>query len=288
MQEIITLGILTAIGGSILFSIYHGEKKLNGHRRDVYKRGLTPEHIKMLESLILYQRMPQELKEELQGKIAIFLDEKRFEGCAGLIVTDEMRVTVAAGACVLLLNKKSDCYPKLPSVILYPHAYFSNSHLCDGFVADVETVTLGESWDNGSLVLSWPDVKADSLNSYSPHHLVIHEFAHQLDQLDGIADGIPILESPADYFRWEAVMTDEFGKLRREADRGQPDVIDDYGATNPAEFFAVTTEAFFCLPHIMQQAHPDIYNELKLFYKLDPVTWALPEIYSDEILGASV
>ncbi|MEI6891658.1 MAG: M90 family metallopeptidase [Pontiella sp.] len=199
---------------------------------------------------------------QLGGLMHIFLKTKHFEGCGGLKLTKEMKVTVAAQACMLLLGRDIAVYPKLKTVLLYPHTY-----------TDGETARLGESWNTGVVVLSWNSVLGGAHNFADGHNVTFHEFAHQLDQESGTADGAPILGQSNAYQTWARVFSHEYEDLVEKIEHGQRDVMDEYGATNPAEFFAVATETFFEKPQQMQNKHPELYTQLRGYYKVDPTEW---------------
>ena len=226
------------------------------------------------KNVALYQHLPQNLKEELHRDINVFLHEKNFEGCGGLQITDAIRITIAAQACLLLLKRKSTFYPKLSSILVYPGAYVAKQ---TSFIGDIpvqmDSARLGESWTNGAVVLAWDHVKQESMDIDDGHNVILHEFAHQLDQEDGRADGAPILEQRSSYVSWARILGREYGELIRKVENQHRDVIDSYGATNPAEFFAVVTETFFKRPKNLNKKHPGLYEELKLYYKMDPLQW---------------
>jgi len=222
----------------------------------------------------LYQLLPEPLRRELHGHINVFLDEKNFEGCGGLEVTDEIRVTIAAQACILLLNRNTKCYPRLVSILVYPSAYVANKVRQGGSTEVVgDQARLGESWQHGAVVLSWDDVMRGSRDIKDGHNVVLHEFAHQLDQEDGSADGTPILEQRSSYVVWARVLSRDYEELRKKVRRGRRTVIGHYGATNEAEFFAVLTETFFEKPKQLRVKHPELYDEIKDFYKVNPLEW---------------
>jgi len=227
------------------------------------------------KNVALYQHLPQDLKEELHGTINVFLDEKKFEGCGGLQLTEAIKVTIAAQACLLLLKRKPTFYPKLTSILVYPGAYIARQ---TSFIGDipvqVDSARLGESWTNGALVLAWDHVKEESMDISDKHNVVLHEFAHQLDQEDGQANGAPILEQRSSYLAWARILGREYRELIEKVEEEHHDVIESYGATNPAEFFAVITEAFFKKPQNLNKKHPALYKELKLYYKMDPLQWS--------------
>lgn len=234
----------------------------------------------LIKNINIYKHLPDELKSELKGLILLFIDDKEFEGCGNLIVTDEMRVTIAAEASMLLLNRGvTVCFPNLDTILLYPHAYIaSGKNLIaegSGVLDNVESVRLGESWQNGAVVLAWDHVKSGAINFDDGHNVVLHEFGHQLDQESGTANGSPILKNRSSYKSWGRVLSRDYLELVEKSDRDKKDVIDSYGATNPAEFFAVSTETFFEKPKQLYKKHPELFNELKKYYNVDPREWEI-------------
>jgi len=226
------------------------------------------------QNVVLYRYLPDSLKKELKGHILVFLSEKIFEGCAGLKITDDIRVTIAAQACILLLNRKPTYYPKLYTILVYPSAYVAKQVTVKGMEHTEEmSVRGGESWTRGEVVLTWDYVRKSAIDLAFGHNVVLHEFAHQLDQEDGSANGAPILEKGTSYRTWAMVLSKEYKNLKRKALSGRKDIMDYYGATNPAEFFAVATETFFERPKQMKLTHPELYDELKSYYRLDPLKW---------------
>ena len=222
----------------------------------------------------LYNRLPDSLKEQLHGFVNVFIAEKKFEGCGGLEITDEIKVTIAAQASMLLLNRKVKYFPKLHTILVYPHTYAAKTVSSDGTVMiNGQSVRLGESWQNGPVVLAWDSVTGGTMNIADARNVVLHEFAHQLDQEDGTTDGAPILEHRSGYIAWARVLSKEYETLQRKKKKHRKSVMSKYGATNPAEFFAVATETFFEKSKQMKKKHPELYDELKNYYKLDPVEW---------------
>lgn len=216
--------------------------------------------------------LPLADRDELERHIQVFLAEKHFEGAGGLKVTDTIRVTIAAQACVLLLHRKTDYYPGLYSIIVYPHAYFARQLKRDaaGIMTEAMQPRLGESWKRGAIVLSWDDVRSGAADIHDGHNVVFHEFAHQLDAEDGETDGAPILPRRSQYVAWARILGQEYERLQREVGCGEETLLDQYGATNPAEFFAVATEFFFEKPLQLKERIPHLYDELSLYYKQDP------------------
>jgi Mlc titration factor MtfA (ptsG expression regulator) len=209
---------------------------------------------------------------ELAGHTQVLLHEKHFEGCGGLELTDEMRVTIAAQAALLLLERQTDYYPTLGSVLVYPERYLVEAErpLPGGVVAAGEQVRAGESWYRGALVLSWQDVQHDRAVIDDGRNIVLHEFAHQLDSESGANEGAPRLPRAAQYADWARVLGREFGQLRDDLAQHRPTVLHPYGATSPAEFFAVATEMFFERPIALRQRHRELYEQLQRYYHQDP------------------
>ena len=225
------------------------------------------------DNLPPYQKLAPQLQQQLQDYIRIFIAEKSFEGCGGLTLTDEIKVTIAAQACMLLLNRRCTCYPKLYSVLVYPSTYVAGTRNSPELQPTAPSVRLGESWNHGAVVLAWDSVKQGAVNFRDGHNVAMHEFAHQLDQEDGRGDGAPILAVRSAYSAWSQVFSKEYELLLHKTRKGRKSVMDKYGATNPAEFFAVATETFFEKPAQLQKKHPDLYHELQGFYKVNPIEW---------------
>ena len=244
--------------------------------RRVLARPLTPAQLGIIErNVAQYAGMPDDLRQQLQRLVKQFLHQKTFVGCAGLDVTEEMRVTIAAQACLLLLGRPSRVYPGLHAVLVYPGAFLvpRREHDAAGVVTETRQDLLGESWGDGRVVLSWEHVRRAGLPAEGTHNVVLHEFAHQLDSESGSNNGAPWLGSPERYRSWSETLSRDFALLRREAYWGQRDVLDPYGATNPAEFFAVATESFFEQPHALAARHPALYAEFEGYYRVDPRAW---------------
>jgi Mlc titration factor MtfA (ptsG expression regulator) len=250
-------------------------------RRDQLRATPLPDEWRSIlrRNVPYYACLPPDKRAELDGLIQVFLAEKSFEGAGGLEMTDEIRVTIAAQACVLLLGREPRFYPGLDAVIVYPHAYVSRMARRgpDGTVSDGPQVRLGESWKQGALVLSWDDVMSGAGDIHDGHNVVFHEFAHQLDSEYGPADGAPLLEKRSMYVAWARVLGAEYEDLVKRVRRHAPTFLDAYGATSPAEFFAVATEFFFERPRAMRVGHPELYEQLKRFYRQDPATWRCAE-----------
>jgi len=220
-----------------------------------------------------YSCLTPDTRQKLQGLIQIFLAEKHFEGCGGLDITDEVRITIAAQACILLLGHETDIYPRLQTVLVYPHAYIAHmtQRHSDGTVMESLQVRIGETWSQGSLVLAWDDVKQSASDVHDGHNVVFHEFAHQLDYESGAAEGAPRLPDRSSYIAWARVLGKEYQSLLDNLEHHRKTLLDSYAATNPAEFFAVVTEFFFEKPVQLKNCHPELYEQLRMFYQQDPV-----------------
>lgn len=238
----------------------------------------------ILKRRVPYVRaLPADLQLQLKQLIQVFLAEKAFIGCDGLEITDEIRVTIAAQACLLILNRPRDYYPGLRQILVYPNSFVVQRGHTDpaGVTHEGRQVLAGESWADGQVILSWHDTLTGAATPDDGQNVVIHEFAHQLDQETGSANGAPILARRAHYARWSEVLGTEFRKLQARASRyrfehdgqSEPSLFSDYGATDPAEFFAVISEVFFEQPERMASEHPALYRELSGFYRLDPLSW---------------
>ncbi len=222
---------------------------------DVF-RGLTPverAHLRVLSTL--------------------FLHRKAFSGAQGLELTTDMLLAVAAQACLLVLKLGLGHYDGWVEVILYPGAFkVSREVTVGGVVSEAGGHMAGESWQRGPVVLSWETAAADLARHQSGHNVVVHEFAHKLDSLDGSANGIPPVHSGMIREQWTQVFTQAFDALRSQLEQGHSHGIDAYAGTSAAEFFAVTSETFFTAPGTLHHEFPAVYEQLVLFYRQDPGT----------------
>jgi Mlc titration factor MtfA (ptsG expression regulator) len=246
--------------------------------RRVLARPLAPGWVAILERNVLqYRGMPPALRRQLERLVQQFLHEKKFVGCAGLALSDEMRVTIAGQACLLLLKNRARgaVYATLHTVLVYPGAFLVPRREVDaaGVVTEHRQDLLGESWGDGRVVLSWEHVRREGNVPAGAHNVVLHEFAHQLDSESGSTNGAPYLGSRDSYRSWSEVLSRDYANLRAEAFFGEHSVLDHYGATSPAEFFAVATESFFEQPWRLAARHPALYDEFIKYYRVDPRDW---------------
>jgi len=233
-----------------------------------------PEWRRIIERNVpLYSRLRDDDRAELLGHTQVFIAEKLWEGCGGLELTDEIRVTIAAQACILLLHRDTDYYPRVKVILVYPSSYVEDSerNIGGGIWEAGEQHRLGHTQQQlGAIVLAWDAALHGSRVYDDGHNLVLHEFAHQLDFEGTGTDGTPLLDTRQQYLSWARVLGAEYEQLRKLDDEGETSFLDSYGATNPAEFFAVVTEFFFERPAELLTKHPALYGELKGFYRQDP------------------
>ncbi len=255
------------------FFLYRHWSKSQARQR-LLSTSLTDQQRTTIEHQVpLVRRLPTELRANLDGKVNLFLDQVQFHGCDGLEVTEEMRLAIAAQACLLIVN--SDLwYDHLTTILIYPSAFKSRQRRQDGYVvSEKEIVRTGESWDRGRVILSWSHSRQGALNDRDGQNVVLHEFAHQIDDLSGGTNGVPILSDGQSFAEWERVFLTAYDAHVRAVEHGQHTVIDAYGAVGHEEFFAVSVEVFFEKPRELKTAVPDVYEQLSKLFRLDPVTW---------------
>lgn len=222
-----------------------------------------------------YQHLNTEEQKRLQDLIQVFIANKDWLGCNGLQLTDEIRVVIAAHACLLILELPNDSYRNVETIYVYPTTVVSPENTIGFFEIRTTPVSgpmpiLGEAHHRGPVLLVWDAVKRETRHPEHGHNVVYHEFAHKLDMLDGSADGTPPLTTPEEYQRWIEVCSQEYLELCNHVEHGKPAFLDSYAATNEAEFFAVATEYFFNKPEKMKRHHPKLYQVLQDFFRQDP------------------
>ncbi|WP_137226410.1 M90 family metallopeptidase [Shewanella sp. MEBiC00475] len=272
----IAIVILLVISMTAVGWITSSQWRLNRQRNIVTNQPFPTLWRNILKKRFPYfKAMPTDLQLQLKKHIQVFINEKQFVGCDGFEINDEVKVTIAAQACLLLLNRKTDYYPKLKQILVYPAAFIVKQNRTDlaGVQSSQRNVLLGESWEYGKVVLSWNSTVEGAADPFDGSNVVIHEFAHQLDQEDGTANGAPPLRDITSYRSWSTTLGQEFKQLQYCAQQHIPSLFNYYGATNPAEFFAVISETFFERPVDFYQQHQQLYKELSQFYQLDPINW---------------
>jgi MtfA peptidase len=214
--------------------------------------------------------LDSEERARLHDLVVLFLHEKSIVGAAGLELDEDMRIAIAAQACMLVLNLDLDWYRGWTEVIVYPDEFLVEYEYVDeaGVAHQVREPMSGESWLAGPVILSWADTEqADTGGGYN---VVIHEFAHKLDMLNGDANGFPPLHADMSRAGWSGAFQDAYAAFCERVDRNRAVRIDAYAAENPAEFFAVLSEAFFEIPRAVREDYPELYRQLAAFYRQDP------------------
>lgn len=253
-------------------------------RRQRRERMPFPAHWEAIvrRRLPFYERMPAALQTALKNQIKHFLANKRFVGCAGQQIDDDVRVSIASQACLLILERAGDYYTSLHTIMVYPSEFRAAREQHDeaGLISHHSPILAGEAWSDGRIILSWDSVKHGAADFSDGFNVVLHEFAHQLDNQYGHANGAPWLNSREAYQRWSEVFSAEFERLRALASdpaaawmNQSNQVLDFYGASEPAEFFAVATEAFFERPVQLASHHPELFEQLLWYYRVDPRAW---------------
>ncbi|MGO2135384.1 zinc-dependent peptidase [Marinobacter sp.] len=226
---------------------------------------------KHLQSTVpLYRQLPTQLQQTLRDQIQLFIAEKHFYGCDGFEVNDRVRVAIAGHACLLTVMRSYTDYDLVRSILVYPDVYRVQASERDGMVVGVsDQVRAGEASTRGQVVLAWAECESGAMHLGSQHNVILHEFAHQLDYLDGTADGAPPL-SGEQAREWQQTMTIAYDNLRHSLRHHRKSWLDPYGATQPAEFFAVLTETFYQQPQHLKEQQPAVYDLLCDFYRIDP------------------
>ena len=250
-------------------------------RRKILADPFPAEWVGILERNVgHYAWLDDARREKLRRDVQVFVAEKDWEGCRGLKLTDEIRVTIAGSACLLVLGMGDYVFDNVYTILVYPKAFVVPDRVAvaDDVVLHGESERLGEAHHRGPVVLDWEEALENARRPGYGQNLVFHEFAHQLDMLNGAFDGTPDLPTAGLRSRWAAVMGEEYKRLVRAADRGRETLLDPYGATDPAEFFAVVTETFFDEPWELERQHRVLYELLRDYFQQDPARWPEPPV----------
>ena len=244
----------------------------NWRRARILSRSALDERLwrAVLERYPFTRALPEEEQARLRDWVILFLHEKSVVGAGGLAVRDEMRMSIAAQACILILNLDLDYYRGWVEVIVYPDEFVADYEYVDedGIAHHVEAPMTGESWLSGPVILSWAD--AELRGDARGYNVVLHEFAHKLDMLNGDANGFPPLHAGMDRGGWSRAFGAAYEHFRDRVERRASTGFDPYAAENPAEFFAVLSEAFFEIPETVLAEYGEVYRELAAFYRQDP------------------
>lgn len=271
-----TAFLLVLAAGLLVIAVIVGQPLVAARRRArLAARALgAGERALLRRRLPMYRRLPAPLCRRLDGLTAVFLGEKTFVGCRGLEVTPDMRLLIAAQACLLVLGRNGHCYDRLRSVLVYPSQFVAPESWQDehGVVTEEESVLAGQAWDVSRILLSWEDVAHPGRRG-EPYNVVTHEFAHYLDHEADGTDGAPAFATAAERHQWRQLLQQELSALREALERGEEPYLDPYAAEDPAEFFAVVSEVFFAEPRELARRHPALYRGLVTCYRLDPAAW---------------
>lgn len=265
------------LGIAFYFSYKKIKKKWFQYKISKIKSNEFPkDYLEILKtSFYPYEFLNQDEQEKLLIKILYFLKYKRFSALQDFSITDEMKVMIAAQACLMILNIDDDIYPSLVNIFISQSPFIEKDQTVNIHGAHLfKSARLGESWKDGPIVLAWSSVKQGMENWHDGSNVVFHEFAHQLDALDGGMDGTPPLKVSKTLNKWAHFMSKDFLDLRDKVTHHHKSDIDPYGATNAAEFFAVTVEQFFEQPTKLKVHHHEMFELYLGYFKIDPSRWA--------------
>lgn len=251
------------------------KRQQQARREQLYSMPLKKEWANLLRKYVpLASKVPEHLQPIYHGHINYFLASKTFVGRGGFVVDDRTRITIAGNACLLVLTRSSAIFPGFETIIVYPETYQAPGvQQSDGLAGQSVEHRAGESWYRGPIVLAWSNVETGSIISNDGHNVVIHEFAHKLDEENQLMNGLPILKDRSHYSDWAEVLGEEYQSFLKRVDSGSNKVIDSYGAVSPVEFFAVITESFFEKPQLMKMRLPELYEQLLQYYGVDTANW---------------
>ena len=241
-------------------------------RRKLLRKPFPTAWLEFVEALPFYRTLASDEQAQVRDIVRVLVAEKNWEGCGGLVLNAEIQVVIAAQASLLLLGLEHEYYPRVHSILVYPSTFVvagRSTGLENGTRSEGQA-TLGEAWKGGPIVLAWDASRLGGVHAEDGRNVVLHEFAHKLDFRDDIADGTPLLKEGKQYEAWHRIMTAEYEALVAKADKGRPTLLDKYGATQPAEFFAVATECFFEKSKQLRKRHSELYELLSMYYGQDP------------------
>lgn len=273
MSAAVTFGIFSVllIAGTAFYLFFYRSWRRNRELQEPFPATWQKE---LAARVPLYRMLDAGRQRALEQRVQLFLAEKTFYGCDGFEVNDAVKITIAGHACLLILARAYSDFDDIRSILVYPDAYHAMETESDGFVvSERREIRAGEASSRGQVVLAWTECEEAANNPNSSHNVILHEFAHQLDYLDGTADGAPPL-SDNQARQWQQAMTNAYEDLQRSLEHHDRPWLDPYGATEPAEFFAVLTETFFQTPNPLREAQPAVYQALVNYYRLDPAALA--------------
>jgi len=241
-------------------------------RRRALERNAIPDALwrRVLSRFEFFTGLDGEEEIRLRELATLILHEKSIHAAEGYAISDEMRVTIAAQAALVVLNLGIEWYRGWVEVIVYPDEFLPDHEYTDehGIVHRLREPRTGESWEGGPLILSWADVESPDMEA--GYNVVIHEFAHKLDMLNGASDGLPPLHAGMTREAWSSALGAAYDDLCRHAESGDETALDPYACEGPDEFFAVASEAFFLIPDVLVSEYPEVYRQFREFYRQDP------------------
>jgi Mlc titration factor MtfA (ptsG expression regulator) len=249
----------------------------NRRRKKLLQEPFPPAWEDIMQRNVAHYCMLDDIeRSHLRALVQVFITEKDWEGCGGLELTDEIRVTISAQACLLLLGLPHNYYQNVATIIVYPSTVVPPQRKIGFFETALAPVEdshpiIGQAFQQGPIIIIWDAALHGGRHPEWGHNVVYHEFAHKLDMLDGVADGTPPLRDRAEYRDWVQTCSREYLRLKHDAEHGKKSFLNAYGATSEAEFFAVATEQFFDQPSLIMKNAPDLYSVLKEYYRQDPV-----------------
>jgi MtfA peptidase len=218
-----------------------------------------------------YARLSKAQRVRLRRDLATMVAGKTWEGCGGLSVTEEIKVTIAAQACLMLLGREHDCFGRVPSILVYPSGFQAVDEAWQEYGWSPVAAS-GQAVHRGPVILAWDVVLAEGKDPECGYNVVIHEFAHHVDFHDIYADGtLDLVDAEAE--RWYDIFETEFHRLERAVRRGRQTFLGEYAATNQSEFFATASECFFTVPAKLRHYHPGLFEVLAALYSVDPLEW---------------
>jgi Mlc titration factor MtfA (ptsG expression regulator) len=266
------IAAILAVAAAVLAGLLLPPLVRRRRRRRAFDAGLPePMRVAIKRNVPITRAMREAERARLEGLVAAFLGEKNFVGCNGLEVTDEIRATIAAQACLLLLGRGDALYDELQSILVYPSSFWVEDevHDEDGLVTSRRRELSGEAWDSHRIILSWQDVAETAAGvAAAGYNVVVHEFAHYLD-----AEGLRLADRRTDPNAWRDSLGAQYRALCEAVDRDEETFLDPYAAEDEAEFFAVVTEEFFECPADLRAAHPELYGLMRAYFGTDPASW---------------
>ena len=244
---------------------------LSRHTREKILSQPFPEdwegHLK--RNIAYYRKLTTEEQGRLRNIVHVMVAEKSWEGCHDLVVTDEMKVAICGQAGLMILDMEHSYFDRVPTILVYPSGFRIPP---DQGMGDNSAV-IGQAVYRGPVILAWDEIRAQGRDPSMGENVVIHEFAHQLDYLDGYAGGTPELGDPQQVEHWEQVMARAYEAHLQDLRLDHDTLLGEYAGTNRTEFFAVASERYFMIPRQLKRLYPELHALLASYYRVDPARW---------------